>query len=80
MLDGDPGWHRVLLPPSGLWYPKDINQDAIATFSQHWLHAKRGPSWSLAVPCGHLLEEVETLSQLRFLSKHLTFCLTVTRT
>lgn len=41
---------------------------------------KGDTKWSLAILCGHPLEEVETLSQLRLLSKHLTFSLAVTRT
>lgn len=53
---------------------------AIAVSFQCWLQAKGGSNWSMAIPCGHPLEEVETLSQLRFLSEHLTFCLAMTRT
>lgn len=67
--------------PCQVWAPGSRrHRDAIAASSQRWVHAKGGPGWSLAIPCGHPLEEVETLSQLQFLSKHLTFCLAVTRT
>ena len=67
--------------PPQVWAPgSQRHEGAIAAYSQCWLHTKRGPGWSLAVPCGHPLEEVETLSQLWFLSEHLTFCLAVTCT
>lgn len=70
----------MLLPTTDLdsGFPKALgcNRHLLPTLPP----CKGGTKWSLAILCGHALEEVETLSQLRFLSKHLTFSLAVTRT
>lgn len=80
-LDRGPGGSVGAAPPppdldSGFPRALGCNRRLLPTLPP----CKRGNKWSLTILRGHPLEEVETLSHLGFLSKHLTFSLAMSGT